>query len=104
MKHARHILLAALVLLAGATTALAQDGCYADYKAKRADTQTGKLELHYGVVRLAPPLCKDREAAAQDVSRRIAVDGWTLLRILSTFSGDDLKKKRDDAADYFLRY
>ena len=101
MRYALIYSLALVVTLAGAPAALAQDACYADYKAKR---ETGRLELHYGVVRVDPAICGDRAALARNVAGRIAVDGWTLLRILSTFSEDELNAKRADAADYFLRY
>jgi hypothetical protein len=104
MKNALYISLLAVVVGLTATTGFAQDACYADYKAKRVEASAGQLELHYGVARVDGAICGDRDALADNIAARIAVDDWTLLRILSTFSQDKLEAKRADAADYFLRY
>ncbi|MGR3491705.1 MAG: hypothetical protein ACU0DW_06565 [Shimia sp.] len=92
MKHV--ILTAALVLGAGT----AQAACFADYKAKRDNP----LQLHYGVAEIAGP-CTAANAEAQ-LPARLATDGWELLSIVSLFDEADLQEKRENAADFFLRY
>lgn len=91
--------LAAMVAFAGQS---ATAECYADYKAKRDDP----LRLHYGVIALPGPLCDTHKAAANEIATRIAVDGWTLLSVVSIFGADGLddEKRRESAGDYFLRY
>ena len=91
--------LAALIALAGAPAAAE---CYADYKAKRDDP----LRLHYGVIALPDPACASTDAAGAEISRRIAVDGWTLLKVVSIFDAPGLndETRRESAGDYFLRY
>lgn len=77
-------------------------GCYADYKARRS--QSGQMELHYGVIELGARACGNRGAAEQAVARRIGRDGWQLLRVLSTFDQNGLNQRRGNAGNYFLRY
>ncbi|RVT83169.1 hypothetical protein DXV76_13005 [Rhodobacteraceae bacterium CCMM004] len=87
------------LMLAGA--AAADDAaCYADYKAKQDDP----LQLHYGVIALPEPACAGTEAAAGEVARRIAVDGWQLLTIVSVFDTSGLEDRRANAGAYYLRY
>lgn len=93
----RALLLAAPLALALAAPAGA--ACFADYKAKRESP----LQLHYGVVQLADQNCT-REAAAPEIARRIAGDGWELLQVMSVFGDDGLDSRRDSAGAYFLRY
>ena len=78
----------------------AQAACYADYKAKR----DGPLRLHYGVIELPDSACSSKAKAATVTADRIARGGWTLLSIVSTFGSDGLKKRRDRAGDFYLRY
>lgn len=86
-----------LLGLAGGS-AVAQDACYADYKASRRDP----FELHYGVAEVRGE-CTAREAERQ-LSRRLAADGWQLLEVVSTFDPSGLEGRRESAGDYFLRY
>lgn len=104
MKHAFKIRIAALLLAfaASAQIAVAQDSCFADYKAKRS--ASGSLQLHYGVIQLDGGACRNPQRASQDVSRRIASDGWTLLRVVSTFDQRGLQQRRGNAGQFFLKY
>jgi hypothetical protein len=43
-------------------------------------------------------------AAAQEIASRIAVDGWQLLEVMSTFDASGLEGRRESAGEYFLRY
>ncbi|MBR9864329.1 MAG: hypothetical protein GYB24_12890 [Rhodobacteraceae bacterium] len=105
MRHVSHIWILG-VLLAGLVAVhpvhAQQNGCFADYKAKRS--VSGSLELHYGVIELSARACQSPSRAEQAVSRRIAPDGWTLLRIVSTFGRNGLQARQDNAGPYFLRY
>lgn len=77
----------------------AQAGCFADYKAK----QDNPLRLHYGVVELPDDSCA-KGPAAKAIAPRIAVDGWTLLNVLSIFGPEGLSERKESAGAYFLRY
>ena len=97
------ILFSLLLTLAAPAPALAQaNGCYADYKAQR--TSGGQLQLHYGVIKLGNRACTNPDRAQAVVSRRISVDGWTLLRLVSRFDESGLNARRGNAGQYFLRY
>lgn len=87
-----------VALLANAAPGFA--ACYADYKAK----QDNPLTLHYGVIELDDALCVDKGSARDVIARRIAVDGWTLLNVVSTFGAEDLEEKQESAGAYYLRY
>ncbi len=80
----------------------AQSQCYADYKAKKS--QAGALQLHYGVVKLSGGACSDRTQQSNVVQQRIAVGGWSLLRVMSTFDESGLQQRRGNAGQYFLKY
>ncbi|MBM7065994.1 hypothetical protein IU397_00155 [Actibacterium sp. 188UL27-1] len=82
------------ILLAGPAHA----ACYADYKAKRDNP----LRLHYGVIQLSGQ-CSAR-AAANEIARRIAGEGWTLLNVLSVFDDAGLQERRQSAGSFYLRY
>lgn len=82
--------------------ATAQDACYVDYKAKQSGS--GALQLHYGVMRLKGPACSNSGLLEKRVSKRIAVDNWILLRVLSQFEKSGLNQRRANAGQYFLRY
>ncbi len=92
-----HTAAAALALVLAGPAAAA---CYADYKAKRDNP----LRLHYGVMELPDEACADPELAALEIARRIAVDSWQLLNILSFFDEKGLEKRRESAGKFFLRY
>lgn len=82
-----------LMLLA----APAQAACYADYKAK----QDNPLRLHYGVAKVSA--C-DPGSARAELAPRLQRKGWTLLTIIGTFGEDGLKKRKESAGAYFLRF
>lgn len=82
-----------LMLLA----APAQAACYADYKAK----QDNPLRLHYGVAEVSA--CNPGGARAE-LAPRLKRKGWTLLTIIGTFGEDGLKKRKESAGAYFLRF
>lgn len=92
-----HLAILALILL---TAAPAQAACYADYKAK----QDNPLRLHYGVIELPQSACGSTGAAAGEISRRIARDGWTLLTVMGIFDQNGLSGRRSSAGQFFLRY
>ena len=89
----------AAALLAAAPAPAAAD-CYADYKAK----QESPLRLHYGVIELPDSACSDRTAAAREIDRRIARDGWQLLNVMSIFGADGLEERKASAGQFFLKY
>lgn len=91
--------LAALVTLAGLP---ARAECYADYKAKRNDP----LKLHYGVIALPDAACGSLKAAAVEIEPRIAVDGWTLLKVMEIFDETGLadEERAANAGEFYLRY
>ena len=96
----RPLFTAALTALALTLTAVAADAaCYADYKAKRDDP----LRLSYGVAEISDSACS-RKAARAELEPRLAADGWTLLKILSTFGPEGLDERKASAGEYFLRY
>ena len=98
MKQLIHsVALAALLALPALS---AQAGCYADYKAKRDNP----LKLHYGVVELPDSACASTQAAASNISQRLAADGWLLLNVLSIFDQSGLPQRRESAGEYYLRY
>lgn len=98
-KHITMFGLAALLSLAALPAAA---DCYADYKAKRDDP----LKLHYGVIALPDSACATRKATEAEIAARIAVDGWTLLSVVSVFDETGLadKERRSNAGAFYLRY
>lgn len=99
MKKRLTLTLAALAASAALAAPAAAD-CYADYKAK----QDNPLTLHYGVMELPESACGSPSAAAPVISRRIAVDGWELLEVMSIFGESGLSSRQGEAGTYFLRY
>ncbi len=97
MKHCLPYLATVLSL---AVALPAQAGCFADYKAKREKP----LRLHYGVVQITDAACGNKNRAAEEVSARLAGQGWTLLNIVSTFGDKGLEKRKESAGDFFLRF
>lgn len=106
MRRLSHMKPALKSLALGALLALtalpAAAECYADYKAKRDNP----LKLQYGVISLPDRACGSTEDAAEEIAARIAVDGWTLLDVVSIFDAAGLadEKRKESAGDYFLRY
>ncbi|MHC0052268.1 hypothetical protein [Actibacterium sp. D379-3] len=78
----------------------ASAGCYADYKAK----QETPLRLHYGVIELPDAACTGRPAAAREIEKRIARDGWKLLNVMSIFEKGGLAERKESAGKFYLRY
>ena len=88
-----------ILILALLAASPASASCYADYKAK----QDGPLRLHYGVIELPDTACTKKAAKVQ-ISKRIRVDGWKLLRVMSIFDANGLGERKNSAGQYFLRY
>ncbi len=78
----------------------AQAECFADYKAK----QDGPLRFAYGVSQVSDAVCGKPKQAKAELAPRLAADGWTLLKILSTFGPEGLAERKQSAGDFYLRY
>ena len=87
----------ALAALTVATPLAAE--CYADYKAKQDDP----LRLQYGVAQVSDAACSKAGAKAE-LAPKLAADGWTLVKVLSTFGPEGLAERKASAGEYFLRY
>lgn len=85
-----------LAMMAGSAHA----ACYADYKAKRDNP----LRLHYGVMEISEGACSNKGRARGEVSARLQAAGWQLLNVMSVFGNDGLDRRRDSAAEFFLRF
>ena len=72
--------------------------CFADYKAK----QDNPLRLHYGVAKISGP-CSVTDAKSE-LAHRIAINGWTVLKVMSVFGSDGLDQRKDSAGQYYLRF
>lgn len=83
-----------LIAFAGAAHA----ACYADYKAKRDDP----LRLHYGVVEIRGQCSAN--AAAAELTPRLAANDWQLLSIEGVFDDAGLEERRESAGEFYLRY
>jgi hypothetical protein len=92
------ILSLVLVPLAFAAAAQSASGCYADYKAKKDDP----LRLQYGVAKIDGECAPG--PAADELTPRLAADGWQLLEVLGTFDESGLEERRDSAGQFYLRY
>ena len=92
------ILSMTLLIATTLSSAAAAETCYADYKAK----QDSPLRLHYGVARLSGAC--DKKSAQQELTPRLAVEGWTLLTIVSVFGEDGLEQRKDSAGQNYLRF
>ncbi len=92
----------ALAALIGVVALPAAADCYADYKASRDNP----LRLHYGVIALPDRACGTPSAAQAEIAGRIAVDGWTLLTVVSVFDETGLAndERRSNAGAFYLRY
>ena len=93
----RAILVAALL----AVMALpAWADCYVDYKAKQDDP----LRFAYGVSQVSDAVCSKPKKARDELAPRLAADGWTLLKIVSSFGPEGLNERKASAGDFYLRY
>lgn len=88
------------ILLLALLASPVQAECYADYKAK----QDNPLKLAYGVAQVSAAACSDKAAAKAELKGRLAAEGWTLLKILSTFGPEGLDERKASAGDFFLRF
>lgn len=87
-------------LVLATLAAPAQAECYADYKAKK----DYPLTLAYGVSLISDAVCGKPKLAKAELVPRLAADGWTLLKILSTFGPEGLAERKSSAGDFYLRY
>ena len=78
----------------------AQAECYVDYKAKQGDPP----HLGYGVSQVSDGACGNKGAERSELEPRLAADGWTLLKIVSSFGPEGLNERKSSAGDLFLRY
>lgn len=90
------LIIGVVAWVAVANIALAAD-CYADYKAKQDDP----LRLHYGVAQVSR--CS-KKAAENELSKRLASKGWTLLNVVSVFDESGLAERKESAGPNYLRY
>ncbi len=74
--------------------------CYVDYKAKAGDPP----QFAYGVSQVSDGACGDPGAEAAELAPRLEADGWTLLKIVSSFGPEGLDERKASAGDFFLRY
>ncbi len=93
----RLLLMPALALLLAVP---AQAECYVDYKAKQDDP----LRLAYGVSQVSDAVCGKPKQARAELEPRLAADGWTLLKILSSFGPEGLNERKESAGEFYLRY
>ena len=92
--------LIAVPMLALMLASPAQAECYVDYKAK----QDNPLRLAYGVSQVSDAVCGKPKQAKAELAPRLAADGWTLLKILSSFGPEGLGERKASAGEFFLRY
>ncbi|MGV8988651.1 MAG: hypothetical protein ACOH2H_20500 [Cypionkella sp.] len=88
------------IVLALALALPAQAECYVDFKAK----QDNPLRLAYGVSQVSDQACGKPNVAKGELAPRLASDGWTLLKILSSFGPEGLQERKASAGAFFLRY
>lgn len=93
-----YVIFAAMLALCLAVPAQAE--CYVDYKAKQGDPP----QFAYGVSQVSDGACGDKGAEASELEPRLASDGWTLLKIVSSFGPEGLDERKASAGDFFLRY
>ena len=87
-------------VLAAVLALPAQADCYADYKASKTDP----VGFAYGVSQVSDAACGNPGQAKGELAPRLASDGWTLLKILSTFGPEGLGERKASAGDFYLRY
>lgn len=90
----------AVALLSGLLALPAAAECYVDYKAKQDDP----LRLAYGVSQVSDAVCDKPRRAKDELAPRLAADGWTLLKIVSSFGPEGLEERKTSAGDFYLRY
>lgn len=100
MPRPRFVVLALASLLSASLVSAARAECYVDYKAKQDDP----LRLAYGVSLVSDAACQDKKAAKAELAPRLAADGWTLMKILSSFGPEGLGERKASAGEFFLRY
>ena len=98
MRLALRVVLIPVMTMMLALPAAAE--CYADYKAK----QDNPLRLAYGVSQVSDAACGKPKSARAELAPRLAADGWTLLKIVSTFGPEGLSERKASAGDFYLRY
>ncbi|MEO6299069.1 MAG: hypothetical protein ABIV25_09345 [Paracoccaceae bacterium] len=98
MRLSQRILLVPILALMLAMPASAD--CFADYKAKR----DSPLRLAYGVSQVSDNACGKPKVARGELAPRLEADGWTLLKIVSTFGPEGLDERKASAGEFFLRY
>ncbi|MBC7736640.1 MAG: hypothetical protein H7245_05305 [Candidatus Saccharibacteria bacterium] len=74
--------------------------CYVDYKAK----QDNPTRFAYGVSQVSDASCGKPKRAKDELAPRLAADGWTLLKIVSSFGPEGLNERKSSAGDFYLRY
>lgn len=92
--------LAVTLLLALMLALPARAECYVDYKAKRDDP----LRLAYGVSQVSDEACGKPKQAKAELAPRLQADGWTLMKIVSSFGPEGLSERKESAGDFYLRY
>lgn len=100
MPHTPHrsMILGAVLSVLMALPAAAE--CYVDYKAK----QDNPLRLAYGVSQVSDAVCGKPKRAKEELAPRLAADGWTLLKIVSSFGPEGLDERKTSAGEFYLRY
>ena len=100
MPHTPHrsMILGAVLSVLMALPAAAE--CYVDYKAK----QDNPLQLAYGVSQVSDAVCGKPKRAKEELAPRLAADGWTLLKIVSSFGPEGLDERKTSAGEFYLRY
>ena len=100
MPHTPHrsMILGAVLSVLMALPAAAE--CYVDYKAK----QDNPLRLAYGVSQVSDAVCGKPKRAKEELALRLAADGWTLLKIVSSFGPEGLDERKTSAGEFYLRY
>ena len=98
MPHSPRAVLLAALLAIMALPAAAE--CYVDYKAKQDDP----LRFAYGVSQVSDAVCGKPKKAKDELAPRLAADGWTLLKSVSSFGPEGLNERKASAGDFYLRY
>lgn len=89
-----------VLMLAPMLATAARAECYVDYKAKQDDP----LRLAYGVSQVSDEACGNPKQAKAELAPRLAADGWTLMKIVSSFGPEGLAERKASAGEFFLRY
>ena len=73
--------------------------CFVDYKAKK----NNPFQLHYGVMEVSSSQCT-KSMAENVVRKRIELEGWLLLGVITLFDECGLEIRKESAGKYFLLY